>query len=178
MIAGKGLRGLTFRSAASEAGLSHGMIRHHFGTRERLVEAATEYAISRSLAGAWATSPVGDQPRLGDHVIEVGMDNDGVMAFQREIANEGLRNPALRLLVLRVREQYESTVAAQLRDQGVNDPAAVTFVAAAMDGLVYRQMDGGDTESTERALDLMNRLVAVLAESERESASTGAESSR
>jgi TetR/AcrR family transcriptional regulator, regulator of biofilm formation and stress response len=40
----QGLCGLTIRSAAAEAGVSHGLVRHHFGSRQQLVDEALEHA--------------------------------------------------------------------------------------------------------------------------------------
>src|SRR5215216_8163389 len=35
-----GMRGLTYRSVAREAGVSHGLVRHHFGSRDALIQEA------------------------------------------------------------------------------------------------------------------------------------------
>lgn len=161
VIADKGLRGLTLRAAAAEAGLSHGMIVHHFGTRDRLIEAAMQFAVDQSLAGAVASAD-GGAPALGDHVVEVGLDADRTLAFQREILNEALRRPELRPLAVRMYEKYEAAVGRQLDALGVTDPDASVLVGAAMDGLARRQMDLGDVGATERALALLGTVVTLL----------------
>lgn len=162
VISAKGLRGLTLRAAAAEAGLTHGMIVHHFGTRERLVEAAMEFAAERSLSGAVPVAATSERPSLGDHVVEVGNDTEGAVAFQREVLNEAMRNPRLRPLAEQMYTQYESVVRAQLEAQGVFDPDAAILVGAAMDGLVRRQMDIGDAGATERAVALLGQIVTML----------------
>ena len=45
-----GLRGLTIRSVAAEAGVSHGLVRHHFGSRQQLVDEALEHAARMSMS--------------------------------------------------------------------------------------------------------------------------------
>jgi len=161
VIADKGLRGLTLRAAAAEAGLTHGLIVHYFGTRDSLIEAAMQFAVDQSLAGTLASAE-GGAPVLGDHVVEVGVDADGTLAFQREILNEALRRPELRTLAVRMYEKYEAAVRDQLGALGVTDPDAVVLVGAAMDGLARRQMDLGDVAATERAVTLMRSLVGLL----------------
>src|SRR3712207_8439845 len=42
VVATRGLRHLTYRSVAQEAGVAHGLVAHHFGTRDALLEAALE----------------------------------------------------------------------------------------------------------------------------------------
>ncbi len=172
VIAAKGLRGLTLRAAAAEAGLTHGMIVHHFGTRDSLIEAAMQYAVDQSLAGA--VSPFdGNLPALGDHVAEVGADEDGTLAFQREILNEAIRRPELRPLATRMYESYEAAVATQLAAIGVHDLDAVVLVGAAMDGLARRQMDLGDVAATERAVALLTRIAGLLSETSAPRADSG-----
>jgi AcrR family transcriptional regulator len=54
VVSDRGLRGLTIRSVASEAGVTHGLVRHHFGSRDALIEAtlvrSVELAIARRQA--------------------------------------------------------------------------------------------------------------------------------
>lgn len=161
VIASHGLRGLTLRAAASEAGLTHGMVRHHFGTRDNLIEAAMQYAIQNSLVGAMPAANGGAEPLLGDHVVEVALDTEGTFAFEREILNEALRRPELRPLAAQMYAQYEGAVGHQLATLGVTRTDAVVLVAAAMDGLARRQMDLGDIAATERAVALMHHLIRL-----------------
>ncbi|MFD0534725.1 TetR/AcrR family transcriptional regulator [Actinomadura luteofluorescens] len=57
-----GMRGATFRGIAEAAGVSVGLVQHHFGSKEELREACDAYALdtvrdlsSTSAAGRWAT---------------------------------------------------------------------------------------------------------------------------
>lgn len=51
VIARSGFAGTTLRDVASEAGVAHGLLRHHFGTREALLAAAFDFAASAEIAG-------------------------------------------------------------------------------------------------------------------------------
>jgi TetR/AcrR family transcriptional regulator, regulator of biofilm formation and stress response len=49
IIGRNGLDGVTHRAVAAEAGMSVGAVTHHFATRDILVDAALQYALSREL---------------------------------------------------------------------------------------------------------------------------------
>ena len=48
IVARQGLRALTLRAVAQEVGVSHPLVAHHFGTRDRLLEAAVRHSMTRS----------------------------------------------------------------------------------------------------------------------------------
>lgn len=162
VIGSRGLRGSTLRAIAAEAGLTHGMIVHHFGTRDNLIRAALERAIALSLTGATVGDASGEFPRLGDHIAEVAEDADGVVAFERELLNEAARNPEYRPYAVAMWERFERAIAGQLAHRGVTDPAAVIVFGAAVDGLLRRHMDLQDDASLETALAMLNGLADGL----------------
>ncbi|MBT2475823.1 TetR family transcriptional regulator [Microbacterium sp. ISL-103] len=162
VVGSRGLRGSTLRAIASEAGLTHGMIVHHFGTRDNLIRAALERAITVSLTGAIAEED-GQSPRLGDHIAEVAEDADGVVAFERELLNEAARNPEYRPYAVAMWERFERAISGQLTHRGVTDPTAVIVFSAAVDGLLRRHMDLQDDDSLESALTMLNDLADGLA---------------
>jgi DNA-binding transcriptional regulator YbjK len=49
LIGRNGLKGVTHRAVAAETGMSLGAITHHFGTRDLLVEAALNFALTREV---------------------------------------------------------------------------------------------------------------------------------
>jgi AcrR family transcriptional regulator len=51
VIARSGFAGTTLRDVAAEAGVAHGLLRHHFGTREALLAAAFDQAAGAEIAG-------------------------------------------------------------------------------------------------------------------------------
>lgn len=48
VVARAGLRNLTYRAVAKEAGVAHGLVAHHFGSRQALIEAALQHALDES----------------------------------------------------------------------------------------------------------------------------------
>lgn len=51
VIARSGFAGTTLRDVAAEAGVAHGLLRHHFGTREALLAAAFDQAAGAEIDG-------------------------------------------------------------------------------------------------------------------------------
>lgn len=50
LVATKGFAGVTLRDVAAAVGVAHGLIRHYFGTRDELVAAAFDAAVTAELA--------------------------------------------------------------------------------------------------------------------------------
>lgn len=153
----KGLRGLTYRAVAEDAGLAHGMIVHHFGSRDALIAAALEHTVHRTLRDA-VTVPNQSSDEIGSHLREVAADEE-VLLFQREMVNEARRRPELQPPVRRILQEYENAVGRQLAAAGVTDPAMVVLVAAAMEGLVQRQLTVEDQPAIEGAMRSLRRLI-------------------
>src|SRR3954452_8454336 len=58
VVARKGLRGLTYREVAAEAGVTYGLVSHHFGTREVLIQETLKHAFRQSLAVSFLHVPI------------------------------------------------------------------------------------------------------------------------
>jgi AcrR family transcriptional regulator len=70
LIARKGVRASTVRDIAQEAGVTQGLIRHYFGSKESLVAAAYDYHMSRMTDAVWqASDKPGPRARLAAFVI-------------------------------------------------------------------------------------------------------------
>jgi len=155
----KGLRGLTYRAVAEDAGLAHGMIVHHFGSRDALIAAALEHTVRRTLRDATA-EPNQTSEEIGSHLGDVTADED-VLLFQREMINEARRRPELQSPVRRILREYESAVQRQLAAVGVTDSAMVVLVAAAMEGLVQRELIAEDRAAVDGAMRSLRRIIDV-----------------
>lgn len=158
VVAAGGLRALTYRAVAAEAGVSHGLVRHHFGTRERLMAEAMEFAIDESLRGS---NMLGEALTVDTFAqgIETLADRDSaIQSFQYELLLESRRRPELRPLAERHYRAYREAIARQLGRLGVDDPELVEVIWFALDGIVFKQLVL--PESVDHALDRIRRLVA------------------
>ncbi len=158
-----GLRRLTYREVAREAGVTQGLVTHHFGTRAELIRAALEHASRTSLA----RSPIEPPPdRLED--LSAGLarrvaEAPAEEAFQFEIALEARRRPDLAPLAVELYDGYLEATANALDAVGVpGDPDLARLVFAAIDGLAFRQLVAGDPAATSRSLEILHEMLAAV----------------
>ena len=158
-----GLRRLTYREVAREAGVTQGLVSHHFGSWAELVRAALEHASRSSLE----RSPLEPPPqRLED--LSAGLarrvaEAPGEEAFQFEIALEARRRPDLAPIAAELYEGYLQATANALGAVGApSDADLARLVFAAIDGLAFRQLVTGDPAGTARSLSILHDLLATV----------------
>jgi AcrR family transcriptional regulator len=168
VVAARGLRGLTIRSVAEHAGVSHGLVRWHFGSRDGLVEAT----LIRSVELAIDTSSL--EPKTGaidDMATDLAGwidDETELAAFQYECLLEARRK---RELMPHAKGMYDDFIAAAQRElerAGLGDDADLArAVFAMLDGLALQQTIFGGRGNTERALDVVHEMIRALRDSRR-----------
>jgi AcrR family transcriptional regulator len=137
----QGLRGLTLRSVAAEAGVSHGLVRHHFGTRQQLVDEALEHAARISVSTGDLEPGTGDPADFSRALEEIVDEQPDVQAFQYEMAMESRRRPELLATNHAIYEQYHQATQRELVRMGLaDDPALAHAVFAMLDGLVLQKV--------------------------------------
>ncbi|MGR0220572.1 TetR/AcrR family transcriptional regulator [Agromyces sp. ZXT2-6] len=168
VVARSGLRALTYRAVAAEAGVSHGLVRHHFGTRDQLIAAALEFAVAESLRETSMTDAAGrpaaaDPARFAAGIESLADRSTDMQAFQYELLLEARRRPELREHVERYYETYRRATTAQLRALGIEDEEFIEVIWFALDGLVFKHLVLGSAAESERVLERIRRLVASAA---------------
>ncbi|MCW5252547.1 TetR/AcrR family transcriptional regulator [Streptomyces sp. SHP 1-2] len=166
VVARGGLRKLTYRAVAEEAGVTHGLVVHHFGSRDALIEGAVDHAVRSSLRVNALDNGTGRAEDFAaglDGLVESGPD---LQAFQYELLLEARRTPEL---MPHLRDLYEGYFAAARHDLSrilsrPVDRGLSRLVFAALEGLVLHQLVFGEREVTEEALAELRRLLAGLAE--------------
>lgn len=180
VVAARGLRGLTIRSVAEQAGVSHGLVRFHFGSRNGLVEAT----LIRSVEQAIDTSSL--EPRTGA-IDDMATDLAGwvdaeteLAAFQYECLLEARRNQDLMPHVRAMYHDFIEAAQRELERAGLGDDADLArAVFAMLDGLALQQTVFGGQASTERAVKVVHEMIRALRESrEREALSARASAAR
>ena len=155
-----GLRNLTYRAVAAEAGVTHGLVAHHFGSRDALLEEALLYSLRLSVATSSlipGTSRIDDLAQTLPETIEADPD---LQAFQFECVLESRRRPELRPYVERLYDTYREATREGLHGLGFDDQALADLVFAALDGLAFQQTSFGDPERTRAGLAALHRLLA------------------
>ncbi|MFE6774954.1 TetR/AcrR family transcriptional regulator [Streptomyces sp. NPDC057702] len=176
VVAHGGLRKLTYRAVAEEAGVTHGLVVHHFGSRDALIEEAVNHAIRSSLrvnALHTGTGMADFAANLGG-MVDSGPD---VQAFQYELLLEARRRPELMPQLRALYEEYFNAARGELTrvlarpvDRGLS-----RLVFAALEGLVLHQLVFGEREVTEEALAELRTLLARLARDPEDLAATDGE---
>lgn len=160
VVAREGLRKLTYRAVAAEAGVSHGLVRHHFGTRDALLEEALEFAVEESLRGSNMLAPLADSSAFGTGIEALASGDDPLQAFQYELVLASRHSPELQPLVDRYYSVYRDATAAQLSSIGVTDQAVVDLIWLSLDGLVFKSLVSPDHHEATRVLNRIRRFIA------------------
>ncbi|MFE9097326.1 TetR/AcrR family transcriptional regulator [Streptomyces sp. NPDC007264] len=167
VVGRRGLRHLTYRAVAEEAGVTHGLVVHHFGSRDALIEEALAYSVRTSLSSSLIEPGTGRPEDFAtglSHMVDSDPDSQ---AFQYELLLEARRRPRL---LTQVRALYDEYFGATRRELSRilpkdADPALCRLVFAALDGLVLYHLTGiGDREDTEAALTELRSLLRRLGE--------------
>jgi AcrR family transcriptional regulator len=159
VVARGGLRELTYRAVAEEAGVTHGLVRHHFGSRDALIVAATEYY----LAPALEISHLGDSGTLdtwAKDVPKVLTDEEEITAFQFEVILESRRRPELREAVRELYAGFRAAALDDLRAHGVDaDQALANVVFAALDGIIFQGLALNEPRTTKASIAKLRELI-------------------
>ncbi|MEU1516411.1 TetR family transcriptional regulator [Streptomyces sp. NPDC005811] len=162
VVARDGLRKLTYRAVAAEAGVTHGLVAHHFGSRDTLLEEALRWCVTRSIE---TSSLVPASGRLEDFAATLAdfiADDPDLQAFQYELKLESNRRPELRRHVDMLYDAYRDAVREALACFDV--PQEMTeIVFAALDGLVFHQVTSDGPARTEEGVAALRRLLAAAA---------------
>ncbi|BAH51447.1 TetR/AcrR family transcriptional regulator [Rhodococcus opacus] len=160
VVAEQGLRNLTYRAVAREAGVAHGLVAHHFGTRDALLEAALQFSLDNSVTSISTRPGSGDLDAIFDGLVAMVEANPDDQAFQFELILESRRRPELRPYVESIYQAYVDALQAELDCAGIDpDPALSHLIYTAADGLVFHQITIGSPELTERSLAYLRTLL-------------------
>lgn len=162
VVADRGLRGLTHRAVAEAAGVTHGLVRHYFGSIDALVLEALAVQVGRDIESA-PPRMSGPLETLSDHVPARVAATESDQAFQYEVSLESRRRPELSEHVQRSYAAYTDAMRERLTRGGLpDDPALARVVFAAVDGLALQQILFADPETTEEGLVALRRLLLAF----------------
>ncbi|WP_072939099.1 TetR/AcrR family transcriptional regulator [Rhodococcus koreensis] len=160
VVAEQGLRKLTYRAVAREAGVAHGLVAHHFGSRDALLEAALQFSLDNSVTSISTRPGSGDLDAVFAGLVTMVEKNPDDQAFQYELILECRRRPELRPYVESIYQAYIDGLQFELECAGMDpDPALSHLIYAAADGLVFHQITIGCPELTERSLTHLRALL-------------------
>jgi AcrR family transcriptional regulator len=163
-IAGReGPHVVTHRSVAARAEVTHGLVRHYFGTRQAMLEEALELAARADIDDVRLATDRADD--FAEGLITTGDEGWPRRVLQFDIALSAIRGTTDPSLATRPYEQWIAEVGRTLRALDIDDPdgswAALLF--AAIDGLSIQDALGNAPERTEAALRHLRELLTMLA---------------
>jgi AcrR family transcriptional regulator len=163
VVARRGLRKLTYRAVAEQAGVTHGLVAHYFGSRPALIEQALVHCLSRSMVAGALEPGTGRVQDFSVSLPAMVTDNPDDQAFQYELILESRRQPELRSHVDALYRAYRDAARRELTRMGLGeDPALAHLVFAALDGLVFQQLALDEAASTQRALEQLRDVLRTL----------------
>lgn len=136
--------------------MTHGLVAHHFGSRDALIEEALRYGIQVSVEGS-LSSPSG---LLRDFAADFVEADPELQAFQSELILDARRRPQLRPHVMALHEAYRRAAILELARLGMADEDTAPVAFAALDGLVFQQLALTDPDATRRGVAAMGRLLS------------------
>ncbi|MCX4563937.1 TetR/AcrR family transcriptional regulator [Streptomyces umbrinus] len=164
VVAQGGLRKLTYRAVAQEAGTTHGLVVHHFGSRDALIEEALAHAIRTSLNTSALEPGTGRVADFSVGVSDMVTADPDIQAFQYELLLESRRRPELLPHLRALYDEYfdaSGRELARMLPDGAGRPLT-RLVFAALDGLVLHQLVFGEPETTDAAIEELRALLRLL----------------
>ncbi|MBE8477618.1 TetR/AcrR family transcriptional regulator [Streptomyces justiciae] len=161
VVAKGGLRKLTYRAVAEEAGVTHGLVVHHFGSRDALIEAALEHAVRTSASTSALEPGTGNVSDFAAGLADMVVRDPAMQTFQYELMLESRRRPELLPQIRALYGEYFDATERELSRILPEDatPAMTRLVFAALEGLVLHQLVLGEPEVTEAALKELRALL-------------------
>ncbi|MDP5182538.1 TetR family transcriptional regulator [Blastococcus sp. BMG 814] len=170
-IAGReGVHMVTHRSVAARADVTHGLVRHYFGTRQAMLAEALHVAVGEDINDVRLVT--GDVDTFAEGLASPNEEVWSRRALQFELALNGIRGTVDVALARESYNGYLAEIGKTLAALGIEDPdgswEAVFF--AMLDGLVLQHGVFDSTLRTEAALERVRDLLRFLSTSSRTSA--------
>jgi AcrR family transcriptional regulator len=167
VVAREGFDGVTFRSVAAEAGVTHGLASYHFGTREAMIHEALKWAVEHTIEATHLAVPTDGIGNFAADVPDILSESPQDAVFQFELLLRVLRSPVLLEDVRKSYDDYIDAISQSLESFGIQGDAVARLVFAALDGLALQQLLYEDTNRTEESILALRQLLSLLAESSR-----------
>mgnify|MGYP000060587990 CR=1 FL=1 len=154
VVLNEGLRGLTFRAVAEQAGVANSLIVHHFGTRQKLLEETLDWTLSESIGLTQLPTFLNNPEAYVSALFDLLTADMSLIVFQYQMILESRRKSVIQEPVRLLYKKYidELVGAIQMTTSTKIDEDSGRYVFATLDGLVLQYVAGVDRDSIERAL--------------------------
>lgn len=160
VVARDGLRSLTYRSLAREAGVSHGLIAHHFGSLDSLLTAALDMTIDESAVDLDLIPPTSDIASFARDLVSGVPRQAENLAFQYQVMLEARSSGDVAGRVRALHDRYRGILSEALEKMLVpNDPGMVELVYASLEGVAFHQLVHVESSANELAVERLRDLL-------------------
>jgi AcrR family transcriptional regulator len=162
ILAEEGPKGITYRSVAQRAGVTHGLVRHHFQSLDALMKAAVIQWSSDSHASTWLEPGSGNVDDLGRHLLDDVREHGLEHLAMYELIMGAARTGKFADEVRKSYQEYVEAVGRELGRAGLADDdshSLARLVFAAIDGLVIQSLIWDDPQAEARPLELLRELL-------------------
>jgi len=161
VVARSGLDGVTYRSVAKEAGLSHGAASYHFATRDEMIQEALLWASRHSIQ----TSRISVDGRLEDLAADLPQlmgDFPEESMFSFELVLAAVRRPELAADIRASYYEFVDAIRESLGNLGFGDDLELARVVfATIDGLSIQHLIYRDRRATEEGVKVLHGLLRL-----------------
>jgi len=165
VVARKGLRGLTYREVAAEAGVTYGLVSHHFGSRDVLVQETLKHVFRESIGVSFLQQRPEGLEDFGRGLPESVAAAEDQHVYEYEMGLEARRRPEMLAELRAVYDEYVTLMERQLRAIGIDrERTFARVIFAALDGLVLQQVFFGRPDETRAGIAELRALLAELIE--------------
>ncbi|HWH25482.1 MAG TPA: TetR family transcriptional regulator [Pseudolysinimonas sp.] len=164
LVAAEGLQRVTYRGLAAKAGVTHGVVQHHFPSIEAVLLEALELGVDSTLQHTPTDADL-TPSAFTDWVTHLARFDPAFHEFQFQMMLESRRRPAYRAPLRRLYEWYWSAFAGYLESMGIEaTDERVRIIFAAIDGLVFHVITvlADDAEGTRAAMEGFQRMLEEI----------------
>ncbi|EYT62468.1 TetR family transcriptional regulator [Dietzia sp. UCD-THP] len=164
VVGESGLVGLTNRKVGSAAGVDNSLITYYFGSRDGLLEAATEWATNRSLEQLSILAEARLGTSFAEAVVDLVRADPDLQLFQFEMIIASRRQPQLRPTVERLYDRYIDTFQKMLSLYGYPDRRPLArAIFSSLESLSLQQLTVASPEEVKAAIADLDELLALRA---------------
>lgn len=161
VVARSGLDGVTYRSVAKEAGLSHGAASYHFATRDEMIQEALLWASRHSIQES-RISVDGNLDNLAGDLPRLMTDHPEEAMFSFELVLASVRRPELASDIRASYYEFIDAVRRSLEKVGFDDNLELARVVfATVDGLSIQHLIYRDRRATEEGVKVLHGLLRL-----------------
>lgn len=163
-IAGEtGVQAVTYRAVAARVGMAHGLVRHHFGTREQLLIEAFRRAATQDSDDVGLEANSIDE--FAFNLVPTLNNSRKRQLLQYDETTQAVRGNLPIENVRGLYRRYAAQVRNTLDNAGVPDPdgSISELVFSALDGLVMQHMVFSDDDRTSQLLEQLREVLRRLA---------------